>query len=87
MDLKIKLKFIKRIIIIDSKNAIAGSETLVDFIEANLGRKSLIYQTSVADVDVKNHSAFIMCSSGTTGLPKAVIQTHYAVMTRYIHGR
>jgi long-subunit acyl-CoA synthetase (AMP-forming) len=80
MDLKNELSFIKKIIIIDNKENIADAESMDYFIDSCLPSSDPLYRFDVVDVDIDNHPAFIMSSSGTTGLPKGVILTHRNVL-------
>lgn len=85
ISIKQKLKFIDLIIVIDFKDSISGSESLINFIQNNLRHDGLVYKTSIADIDPKEHVALVMSSSGTTGLPKGVMLTHYNIMTWHQH--
>lgn len=85
ISVKKELNFIKRIIILDSEDDSPEAESLTNFISNNLGQKHLIYEATIASINPKEHVAFVMCSSGTTGLPKGVMQTHYNIMTRHQH--
>lgn len=78
-----KLSFIEKIVIIDSDDEVYGSETMGSLISKSLGGQ-LLTRFQVAEFDADKHTAFIMCSSGTTGLPKGVIQTHKNLMCRYM---
>jgi long-subunit acyl-CoA synthetase (AMP-forming) len=80
MDLKNELSFIKKIIIIDNKENITDAESMDYFIDSCLPSSDPLYRFDVVDVDIDNHPAFIMSSSGTTGLPKGVMLTHRNVL-------
>jgi long-subunit acyl-CoA synthetase (AMP-forming) len=80
MDLKKELGFIKKIIVIDNKENSAEMESMDFFIDSCLPSNDPLYRFDVIDVDIDNHPAFIMSSSGTTGLPKGVMLTHRNVL-------
>ncbi|RZC42565.1 luciferin 4-monooxygenase, partial [Asbolus verrucosus] len=80
-----KLNYIEKIIVIDSDEEISGVETLDNFIFKSLKGCPLLYRFRVAEFDADEQIAFVMCSSGTTGLPKGVMQTHTNLMVRYMH--
>lgn len=82
--LKNELTYIERIVIIDSQERIEGAETLDDFILRSLSCYPCLYQFELAEIDPENQVAFIMCSSGTTGLPKGVMQTHSNFLVHYM---
>jgi long-subunit acyl-CoA synthetase (AMP-forming) len=80
MYLKNELSFIKKIIIIDNKENMADAESMDYFIDSCFPSSNPLYRFDVVDVDIDNHPAFIMSSSGTTGLPKGVMLTHRNVL-------
>ncbi|RZC38063.1 AMP-binding domain containing protein [Asbolus verrucosus] len=80
-----KLNYIEKVIVIDSDEEVSGVETLNNFIFKSLKGRPMSYRFSVAEFDADKQIAFVMCSSGTTGLPKGVMQTHTNVMVRYMH--
>jgi long-subunit acyl-CoA synthetase (AMP-forming) len=80
MDLKKELGFIKKIIVIDNKENIAEMESMDFFIDSCLPSNDPLYRFDVVDVDIDNHPAFIMSSSGKSGLPKGVMLTHRNVL-------
>lgn len=78
------LSFIQKIILLDDEHAIADNKTIKmrDFLSAReLGRTEF----NLKPVDVSKTVCFIMCSSGTTGLPKGVqiSQRNLILTTRY----
>ncbi|CAH1365656.1 unnamed protein product [Tenebrio molitor] len=83
MDLKKELGFIKKIIVIDNKENIVDMESMDFFINSCLPSNDPLYRFEVVDVDIDNHPAFVMSSSGTTGLPKGVMLTHRNVLVTF----
>ncbi|KAJ3659978.1 hypothetical protein Zmor_011638 [Zophobas morio] len=80
-----KLDFIEKIIVIDSDEAVYGAETMDEFVRTTLKGYNPLRRFQLAEFDNSKHIALIMCSSGTTGLPKGVMQTHSNMMVRYMH--
>lgn len=68
-----KFPFIERIINID--------EELDDFVSANENKNFDVEKYATKKVQISDQTAFIMMSSGTTGLQKAVQQTHENVLS------
>jgi len=64
---------IRKIISYDNKKPNSSVLLFRDLIES-IGD---IREFEPVDVDVKDHPIAILCSSGTTGLPKGVVLTHY----------
>ncbi|GJQ76619.1 hypothetical protein Trydic_g15481 [Trypoxylus dichotomus] len=72
--LKSKNPFIRKIVTIDSDTNTVESDNINKFI--NQYCKTTGVDFGIRRVDINNHIAFILFSSGTTGLPKGVTLTH-----------
>ncbi|XP_074030009.1 luciferin 4-monooxygenase [Leptinotarsa decemlineata] len=81
--------FIKKIIIINSKMSFPGTETLKQFVSNQMqGFPVLPYRFQpFNDCDQSQQVAFIMSSSGTTGLPKGVMISHRPILVRIAQSR
>ncbi|XP_022907546.1 luciferin 4-monooxygenase-like isoform X2 [Onthophagus taurus] len=70
-----------KIIILDDED-VSGYDTLSTFIEKNYNKNFCIDNFKPKDVNPIDQIAFITSSSGTTGLPKAVMITHDNISMR-----
>ncbi|KRT81440.1 AMP-binding protein, partial [Oryctes borbonicus] len=74
LKLKSKNPFIRKIVTIDSNANTAESYSFNKFINQSPSHETT--EMEIRQVNVHNHIAFILFSSGTTGLPKGVTLTH-----------
>lgn len=82
------MKFIEKVVVIDSDEHIDGVENVHEFIQNSLeGQLISPLKFTPFDGDGKKQLVFILCSSGTTGLPKGVMLSHFNVATRMIQAR
>ncbi|KAH0818691.1 hypothetical protein GEV33_004100 [Tenebrio molitor] len=78
-------RLLRKMELIDSDDKVYGAETLNSFINTSLKGYPMMNRFPVAEFDPDEQVVFLMCSSGTTGLPKGVMQTHSNLMVRYMH--
>ncbi|KAB0804237.1 hypothetical protein PPYR_01207 [Photinus pyralis] len=81
--LKQKLPFIKKIITLDGCTDTGDSETLNNFIERSSNENCSLEKYAMPELDINKHVSLVLCSSGTTGIPKVVMLTEKNMMIRY----
>lgn len=85
---KRKMNFIQKIVVINSDRSFGEVITTEDFITEQLGHSRIKPENfNPVDNDPSKLNAFILCSSGTTGLPKGVMISHKNVATKVAHAR
>lgn len=80
-----KLKYVKNVIIIGGKNVDDFAISLDDFIKKYEKIEFKVENFTSKKIDIHDQVALIMCSSGTTGMPKGVLITQENMMS-VIHG-
>nr|BAN28458.1 luciferase [Photophorus jansonii] len=83
LEVQKRLSHIKRIIILDSPENLHGCECLSNFIARFSDGHTTFFKPM--HYDPAEQVAAILCSSGTTGLPKGVMQTHRNICVRLLH--
>nr|BAJ41368.1 firefly luciferase [Nipponoluciola cruciata] len=82
---KDKLNYIKKIIILDSKDDRASTQCLENFIFQNCDKDFNVSQFKPNVFNRDEQVALILNSSGSTGLPKGVMLTHKNLAVRFSH--
>lgn len=82
----IEFPCLERIIIFNSNETVPGTQNLRDFVREQLGNQQILPEHFHPWTgDINKHVAFIMSSSGTSGLSKGVMLTHRNMNVRIAH--
>jgi 4-coumarate--CoA ligase len=77
--------FIKKIILFGDENPFGSDVVLLNDFLAATPEASKYDSFYCEPVDLNNTNALILCSSGTTGLPKGVMLSQYNLMVTAAH--
>lgn len=80
-----KLKYVKNVIVIGGQKVDNFAVSLDDFVQKYQKTEFKVEDFTSKKVDIHDQVALIMCSSGTTGMPKGVLITQENMMS-VIHG-
>lgn len=75
-----KLPYVQKVVLFSDKSSDSSAITLSAFIKLNEKRDFSVEENVNRKVDIKDQTAVIVCSSGTTGLPKGVLLTQNNLM-------
>jgi len=78
------LEFVKKVVLIDEKNEDADDDLVIGlrkFIDIHANYNFKVEEHTQQVIDTNNQVALILCSSGTTGLPKGVEITQANMIT------
>lgn len=76
-----RLNYVKNVILIDGKKIDNFAVSLNDLIKKHENDDFDLQKHVDQKVDIYNQTALIMCSSGTTGMPKGVLTTQANMMS------
>ena len=76
-----KLKYVQNVILIEGKGIDTFTLSLPELLNKHDKNDFDVQKQVGKKVDIYNQTALIMCSSGTTGLPKGVLTTQANMMT------
>ena len=76
-----KLKYVQNVILIEGKEIDTFTLSLTELLKKHEKNDFDVQKQVSKKVDIYNQTALIMCSSGTTGLPKGVMTTQANMMS------